>query len=79
MRLVYGHGVRLIVIGVAAGVAGALSLTRLLQRLLFGVASNDPVTFAAASILLTVLALAACGIPAWRAMRVSPIVALRYE
>ena len=79
MRLVYRHGVRLIVVGVVAGIGAAFGLTRLIRNLLFGVAPNDPVTFAAAAVLLTLIALAACGIPAWRAMRVSPIVALRYD
>ncbi len=79
MRLVYRHGVRLIVIGIIAGVGGALGLTRLLRSLLYGVASNDPATFVLASLLLALVALAACGLPAWRAMRVSPITALHYE
>ena len=79
MRLVYRHGLRLIVIGLAAGNGAAFWLTRLLRSQLYGVTPNDPATFVAASVLLTLVALAACGIPAWRAMRVSPIVALRYE
>ena len=79
MRLVYRHSVRLIAIGLAAGIGGALWLTRLLQSQLYGVTPNDPATFVAAAVLLTLIALAACGIPAWRAMRVSAITALRYE
>jgi ABC-type antimicrobial peptide transport system permease subunit len=79
MGLVYRHSVRLIVIGLAAGIGGALWLTRLLQSQLYGVAPNDTATFVVASALLTLVALAACGLPAWRAMRVSPVVALRYE
>jgi ABC-type antimicrobial peptide transport system permease subunit len=79
MRLVYRHGVRLIAVGVVAGIGAAFGLTRLIRSLLFGVAPNDPATFAAAAVLLTLIALAACGIPAWRAMHVSPIVALRYD
>jgi ABC-type antimicrobial peptide transport system permease subunit len=79
IRLVYRHSVRLIAMGLAAGIGGALWLTRLLQSQLYGVTPNDPATFVAAAVLLTLIALAACGIPAWRAMRVSPITALRYE
>jgi putative ABC transport system permease protein len=79
LRLVLGHAGRLIAIGVVAGLGAALWLTRLLQGLLFGVASNDFSTFAAVSCLLVLVALAACAIPARRAMRVDPIVALRYE
>jgi putative ABC transport system permease protein len=79
MGLVYRHSGRLIVIGLVAGIGAALWLTRLLQSQLYGVAPNDPATFVSAAVLLTLIALAACGIPAWRAMRVSPITALRYE
>ena len=79
LRLVFAHALKLIGIGVLAGIVAALWLTRLIQSLLFGVAANDVPTFAAVSILLTIVALAACCFPAWRAMRVNPIVALRYE
>jgi predicted permease len=79
LRLVLGHAARLIAIGVAAGLCAALWLTRLIRGLLFGVASNDWSTFAAVSCLLVIVALAACAIPVRRAMRVDPIVALRYE
>jgi putative ABC transport system permease protein len=79
LRLVFAHALKLIAIGVIAGIVAALWLTRLIQSLLFGVAANDLPTFAVVSILLTLVALAACLIPAWRAMRVNPIVALRYE
>jgi ABC-type antimicrobial peptide transport system permease subunit len=66
-------------IGVAIGLAGALAMSRLLADLLFGIGAADPVTFAGVAILLTAIAIAACYIPARRAMQVDPIVAHRYE
>ena len=79
LSLVVGHGFRLVVAGIAAGVVVALALTHFLSSQLFGVSATDPLTFLEASILLALVALAASYIPARRAMRVDPMVALRYE
>ena len=79
LRLVIGEGLVLTLVGLAIGLAGALALTRFLKSLLFGVAANDPATFAAVSVVLVCVGIAACLIPAMRAMRVDPMVALRYE
>jgi putative ABC transport system permease protein len=79
LRLVLAQGTRLTLLGVAIGVFAALALSRLLATLLFGVSATDPLTYAAVAALLGFAALAACVIPARRAMRVDPMVALRYE
>jgi predicted permease len=79
MRLIIGHGAKMALIGVAIGIAAALALTRLMSNQLFGVSAHDPLTLAAVAILLIIVAIAACYIPARRAMRVDPIVALRHD
>ena len=78
-RMVLGHGARLAGIGIIGGTAAALALTRPLSSLLFGVSATDPLTFVGVAILLTTVALAACYVPARRAMHVDPVVALRCE
>lgn len=79
MRLVLGEGVKMALVGVAGGAAAALGLTRLMVNELFGVAPEDPLTFAAVAIVLTLVALLACYLPARHAVRVDPMVALRYK
>jgi len=79
LRLVVGRGLRLVALGVALGVMAALALTRLMKKLLFEVSATDPVTFAGVAALLALVALLACWIPARRAARVDPMVALRVE
>lgn len=79
LKLVIGQGVKLAGLGIAVGGAAALGLTRLMASLLFGVAPTDPLTFGAVALVLLLVALAACYIPARRAMRVDPMAALRHE
>jgi putative ABC transport system permease protein len=79
LRLVLGHGTKLALAGVAIGIVSAVLAGKLISTLLFGVSAVDPLTFSGVSILLTFVALVACYIPARRAMRVDPMVALRHE
>jgi ABC-type antimicrobial peptide transport system permease subunit len=79
LRLVVNHGMKMALGGVAVGLLAALGLTRLLAQMLYGVSATDPATFTVIALLLAAVALAACFIPAWRATRVDPLVALRHD
>jgi ABC-type antimicrobial peptide transport system permease subunit len=79
LNLMLGQGMKMAIAGVAIGVCAALGLTHLMVKMLFAVSATDPMTFAGVAIMLSGVALAACYIPARRAMRVDPIIALRYE
>jgi len=79
LKMVVGDGMRLAVTGVAIGLMASFGLTRLMSSLLFGVSATDPLTFAIVPTVLIIVALAACSVPARRAIKTDPLVALRYE
>jgi ABC-type antimicrobial peptide transport system permease subunit len=79
LLLIIKEGAKFSFVGVALGVAGAFGVTRLLASQLYGVSATDPITYAAVAIAMMVVTLLACYIPARRAMRIDPLVALRYE
>ncbi|HET6975488.1 MAG TPA: ABC transporter permease [Pyrinomonadaceae bacterium] len=79
LRLFIGQGMKLVLLGLVIGLGAALALTRLMSSLLFGVSTTDTLTFVAVGVGLTIVGVAACYLPARRATRVDPLVALRYE
>jgi putative ABC transport system permease protein len=79
MRMVLGEGLRLVIAGLALGLAASLAVTRFLDTLLFGVEPRDATTFAGVVVLLSAAAMLGCLVPAFRAMRIDPMVALRAE
>ena len=79
LRMVLGEGMRTTLTGIVVGILAAIGLTRLITQIIYGVGATDPFTFGGVTVLLVAVALLACYIPARRAMRVDPIIALRYE
>jgi predicted permease len=79
LALVMGGGLKLVAIGIVAGLSAAFVVSRLLNSLLYGVTAHDPIVFAANAIVLVTIAMVACLVPAWRATRVSPLIALRTD
>ena len=79
LRMVVGQGMALAAIGVAIGLMGAFALTRLMSKLLFGVSATDPIIFVTIAGILAFIALIASYIPAYRASKIDPVIALRYE
>jgi putative ABC transport system permease protein len=79
LLMIVKQGSKLIIVGLVIGLAGAFAATRVIASLLFGVTAKDPFTFIAAAVLLAIVGLLACYIPAWRATKVDPLEALRYE
>jgi putative ABC transport system permease protein len=79
LRMIVSQGMRMVMIGLVLGLAGAFALTRVFASLLLGVGTTDPLTFVGVAVLLILIALLACWIPARRATKVDPLVALRQE
>ena len=79
LKLILRSGMTLVVVGLTIGLAGALALTRLMSTLLFEVSPTDPITFGAVALSVILAALLACYVPARRATKVDPLIALRYE